>query len=177
MTELPTTAFTTSSNGRKSVLINEVQVAAAYRPSGNFPSPDFKKYNGIWDTGATATVITKRVVDDYNLKPIGMCQVQGVNKTSYANVYLINIILPNNVEFIELRVTEADGLLGNNEDVLIGMDIIGAGDFAVSNYKGKTTFTFRMPSKTKIDFVKELKLDSITKGKRRKKKPPKSRRT
>ena len=32
------------------------------------------------------------------------------------------------------------------DDVLIGMDIIGLGDFAVSNYRGKTTFTFRKRS-------------------------------
>lgn len=35
------------------------------------------------------------------------------------------------------------------------MDVIGLGDFAVSNYRGKTTFTFRVPSLEEIDFVDE----------------------
>ncbi len=39
-------------------------------------------------------------------------------------------------------------------DVLIGMDIIGAGDFAVTNLNGKTTFSYRYPSMERIDFVK-----------------------
>ena len=41
-------------------------------------------------------------------------------------------------------------------EILIGMDIIGTGDFAVSNYDNKTTFSFRWPSISKIDFVKEV---------------------
>ncbi len=39
--------------------------------------------------------------------------------------------------------------------MLIGMDIISRGDFAVTNKDGKTTFSFRLPSVAKIDFVKE----------------------
>ena len=39
-------------------------------------------------------------------------------------------------------------------DVLIGMDIINLGDFAVSNHNGKTTFSFRMPSVDEIIFTK-----------------------
>jgi hypothetical protein len=39
--------------------------------------------------------------------------------------------------------------------MLIGMDVINYGDFAISNYNGKTTFSFRMPSLMKIDFCKE----------------------
>jgi hypothetical protein len=37
-------------------------------------------------------------------------------------------------------------------DILIGMDIIGMGDFAVSNYNGRIVFSFRVPSMAEIDF-------------------------
>ena len=37
-------------------------------------------------------------------------------------------------------------------DVLIGMDIIGSGDLAVTNFDDKTTLTFRVPSRECIDF-------------------------
>jgi len=33
------------------------------------------------------------------------------------------------------------------------MDIISLGDFAISNHKGKTTFSFRIPSGEEIYFV------------------------
>ena len=41
-------------------------------------------------------------------------------------------------------------------DVLIGMDIINRGDFAVSNRNGKTMFSFRIPSMSDFDFQSEL---------------------
>ncbi len=40
-------------------------------------------------------------------------------------------------------------------DVLIGMDVIANGDFAVTNHQGKTLMSFRMPSVECIDFVKQ----------------------
>lgn len=42
--------------------------------------------------------------------------------------------------------------LGPNIDLLIGMDIISLGDFAITNVNGKTTFSFRLPSTSIIDF-------------------------
>jgi hypothetical protein len=41
-------------------------------------------------------------------------------------------------------------------DVIIGMDILGMGDFAVTHQAGKTTFTFCAPSRKEIDFVAEV---------------------
>ena len=37
-------------------------------------------------------------------------------------------------------------------DVVIGMDVICNGDFAVTNKDGNTTFSFRIPSEETIDF-------------------------
>ena len=76
-----------------------------------------------------------------------------------ADVFLVNIVLPNKVGFPELTVT-AGKLYG--ADVLIGMDIIGKGDFAVTHPNGNTKFSFRMPSQADIDFVKEGRLDKLT---------------
>ncbi len=41
-------------------------------------------------------------------------------------------------------------------DILIGMDIIAMGDFAITNGNGRSSWTFRMPSVEEIDFVKEI---------------------
>lgn len=54
------------------------------------------------------------------------------------------------------------GTLDAEADVLIGMDIIGAGDFALTSPKGKLQFTFRIPSQADIDFVRD---DEILKAK------------
>ena len=37
--------------------------------------------------------------------------------------------------------------------MLIGMNIINLGDFSVSNYQGKTVFSFRVPSAGCTDYV------------------------
>jgi hypothetical protein len=47
-------------------------------------------------------------------------------------------------------VTECE--IGEDFDVLVGMDIINQGDFAVPNFDRKTTFTFRVPSISETDF-------------------------
>ena len=38
-------------------------------------------------------------------------------------------------------------------DVVIGMDVICNGDFAITNQDDKTTFSFRIPSEVEIDFA------------------------
>ena len=49
----------------------------------------------------------------------------------------------------------AESVLPPGLDVVIGMDIITRGDFAVTNLDGKTTFSFRIPSLADIDFVQD----------------------
>ena len=72
---------------------------------------------------------------------------------SDAEIYLVNIRLPNQVGFLQWRVTKQD--LPSKTDVLIGMDVIGVGDFAVTHKDGKTVFSFRCPSIARIDFVEK----------------------
>jgi hypothetical protein len=64
-------------------------------------------------------------------------------------VYYVVLTLPDGTS-AEVKVLEVPGL--DTGDVLIGMDVIGVGDFAVSNYEDKTQFTFRHPSKEPISF-------------------------
>lgn len=120
--------------------------------------PTQKQYQAIWDTGATGTVITPSVVAGLGLQPSGKVTIQGVGAAGtpaqhLCDTYLVNIYLPNNVVIIGVRVSE-NSLAGC--DVLIGMDIIGEGDFAITNHMGKTTWTFRTPPCDEIDFVKEI---------------------
>lgn len=46
--------------------------------------------------------------------------------------------------------------IAGNTDILIGMDIITLGDFAITNVGGKTVFSFRTPSTKMIDYVEEI---------------------
>lgn len=134
----PVGAFTSKYVRLSAVLINKVHIYKAFTPtsSQSLKPSDAKEYNALWDTGATGSVITRKVVDECGLKPISRATIHHANGTSETLVYLVSIFLPNNVCFNSLRVSE--GKLAGDTEVLIGMDIIGQGDFAVTNHGGKT---------------------------------------
>jgi len=146
--------FTENYNKIEDVIKTECSVCEAYNPdiSKGVP-PTINTYIGLWDTGATGSVITKKVIDELNLKPTGGVYVRNTSGVRFESTYKINILLPSNAGVSFLDATE--GLLGDF-DVLIGMDIISKGDFAISNSNGKTIFTFQIPSTHKTDFVQEL---------------------
>ena len=147
-------SFTTKSDRLLRVLFSETLISPAFDPKQTTSPPQYVKFMAIWDTGATGTVISKKVVEKCGLKPISMVKVYTAagENISPSPVYLINIILRNNVVISYLRAIEGD--ICGGCDVLIGMDIINRGDFAVTNKDGKTAFSFRIPSIECIDFTK-----------------------
>ena len=129
------------------------EAAAAFDPAATL-KPLMHQFQAIWDTGATNSVITQHVIDTCGLKPTGMKEVHGVHGSALSETFLVNIRLPNGVGFANIDVTRGE-LLGGH--LLIGMDIITRGDFSITNV-GKTVFSFRVPSVTTVDFVKEATL-------------------
>lgn len=140
--------------GISRILISNVHVSETYNIPNRPKNLIINKYTAIWDTGATHSVITKKVVMECKLWPSGMTMVSHAGGKSPANTYFVNIYLPNRVEVCGVRVTE--GILIGNVNVLIGMDIISKGDFAVTNKDKITAFSFRMPSIQRIDFANYL---------------------
>ena len=151
----PSHSFTVTANGVLRVLMTQCQVCVGHLPE-QIP-PDLQKhgFNAIWDTGATGSVITRQVVQACGLIPTGMRRMHGVQGVHDSLTYLVNIVLPNSVQMANVDVTE--GMLpgGAAGDVLIGMDIIVKGDFAVTNKGGTTKFSFRLPSLVHTDYVHE----------------------
>jgi hypothetical protein len=145
-------SFTSKYNGKSNKLINSVLISLPDNTSEKFDHLCKPEFNALWDTGATKSVISENVVKACNLIPIGVTNCCGVSGIFQTNVYLVNVYLPNRVVIPNLEVTE--GLRESKEfDMLVGMDVIGLGDFAVCNHKGITTFSFRFPSQESIDFV------------------------
>jgi len=143
-------AFTSTSNqGILRVLITTVKI---YEKPVDVPESGVD-FNAIWDTGATNSCITKKVIDHLKLKPISIARVSGAFGSEMRNVYLVSIFLPNKVGFPNVTVTEC---VLKDGDAIIGMDIIAAGDFAVTNKGGVTRFSYRHPSVDHIDFVEQI---------------------
>ncbi|WP_412464452.1 retropepsin-like aspartic protease [Flavobacterium mekongense] len=142
-------SFTLEANGILRQLITPCGICKAFDPLTGGQHPKVEKISGLWDTGATGSVITKALADKLGLVPFRKQKVYHADGDTVANVYAINIFLPNQVAFAFIPVTEGK-LTGF--DMLIGMDIISRGDLTISNFAGKTTFSFRTPSTGKLEF-------------------------
>lgn len=148
-------AFTVKHNGLRSRIITEVKVCQAFDPAKPppMPLPQFETL-GLWDTGATRSVITKATAVALGLVPIGAATVNHAGGSSQANTYLTNFILPNKVGVAGVLVTECPNIAGDF-GAIIGMDIITQGDLSITNVNGETWMTFRTPSVQTIDYVVE----------------------
>lgn len=109
-------------------------------------------FSAVWDTGAMRTAISQKVVDTIQCIATDQTTMIGVgSKPKTVNVYDVHLTLPNQVTINKLSVLSASELGGC--DVLIGMDIIVLGDFAITNCDKKTVMTFSIPSHKKLCFV------------------------
>lgn len=158
-------AFTAKAEGRMNALTSKVQVSISQLLASHFGiAPSSEEVDAIWDTGASGTVLSERLVSLLNLPPIGKRRVSSCSDSYESNIYVVDIVLPNNVHVPGVQVTEAKNI--GSFDVLIGMDIITIGDLSICNYEGKTSFSFRIPSSgNRIDYVEEAKKLSFYKRK------------
>lgn len=154
MRDIPVYAFTTASPVTLFELTNECEVNGSWDPDNpNDWEPRRETFTALWDTGATNSVISQVVVDACGLLPIGFTEVFHVDGSYTSEVYLVNITLPSDITLSNLSVAKADIPMA---DILVGMDIISQGDFAITNRNGGTKFTFRTPSIEDIDFAADL---------------------
>ena len=146
-------SFTVKYDGQVNTLLTNCGVSKHFIPDlKNENHPQIENFIGLWDTGATNSVISKNVVDKLGLVPISIGNMSHAGGDSTTNIYIVNIILPNNVGIHSLRVAEGNISCA---DVLIGMDIISQGDFTICLQKGKTVFSFQIPSTHNFNFVEE----------------------
>lgn len=146
-------AFSVTSDKILSVLTTACGVCKAFDPSRTMQRPTITSFSALWDTGATNSVIDKSIVEKLGLTPVGVGKVFHANGEAVVNKYLVNIVLPNNFMIPMVTVTEGK-LQGTN--MLIGMDIIGLGDFVITHKNNGTIFSFQMPSTHDLDFAAEL---------------------
>jgi len=138
-------AFTTTNQGIENVLVSDIVVVESIDPTK--PKENAK---AVWDTGAMCSVISKDLANKLNLQPFSVKLIGTPSGTMNAEMYVVNLILPNKIEVERVQIL---GAYPSGSDMLIGMDVIGLGDFAVTNYLNQTSFSFRIPSRERIDFT------------------------
>lgn len=104
------------------------------------------------DTGATGSCISRRIAETCNLRRISFVKLTSVQGESILPVYEADIKLPFGADFMNVPLTETEG--SKHFDVIIGMDILSRGDFALSSDNDSLVFSIRFPSqKEPIDFT------------------------
>lgn len=154
--QIQVAAFTTRYGRRVLELITDAELFdPSALPNNELDEKKLYKTKALWDTGATHSAITPQTAKELNLVPTGRALVTHAAGETSVLTYLINVVLPNKVIIQGVRVSECSGNTGNF-GVLIGMDIISLGDFAVSNNAGKTVLSYSLPSVRDIDFTQGL---------------------
>ena len=144
-----THSFTRNYGALRDTLISECHVSDAWPPQGDGTAPRALKFRALWDTGANISCITENVAVALELRPEEYYELFHAQGSSTVPFYHVNLGLPNGATVEGVLVSQA---ILKGCAVIIGMDIINQGDFAVTNKDGITVFSFQMPSMLHIDF-------------------------
>jgi len=113
----------------------------------------YSKATALLDTGASGSCISGLYARRNKFISLCDCEVLGVGGKYVSKVYYADIMLPGDILIRDIEVT--DFFDNGKFDVIIGMDIITTGDFALSNYNDQMTVSFRCPPvNPPIDFGK-----------------------
>jgi predicted aspartyl protease len=98
----------------------------------------------LWDTGAEGTCISAELAQELGLKPLDdTTTVYGVYGSASANVYTLDVVLPEKIIVPNILAPEID--IHKDFDIIIGMNIINLGTFTIDNENGNTTLYFSLP--------------------------------
>lgn len=151
----PFRALTLKASGRTDRIISDLEVCPAFDPQKPpTPLPPRIKTKALWDTGASRSVLTTDLVKALKLSAVGTSQVHHGDGSSTRNIYLVNFYLPNGVGMLGVLASEFPAS-HSHFAALIGMDVIGLGDFSITNVGGQTWMSFRTPSHAAVDYVVE----------------------
>lgn len=96
----------------------------------------------VWDTGASVTVISERMVERLGLIPVGKTKISGYNgRPVVTNEYRVDLKFSDDVTVNFVNVAEAPLVM---MDMLIGMNVINKGDFHLDFRNGKQSFSFEV---------------------------------
>lgn len=118
-------------------------------------APQPRSVKALWDTGATHSAVSDRLAAGMALPTEDFARISTASGILRVPVYLIRLGLPNHFMFDEVEAVEFSYSDEDDYDLIIGMDIMTQGDLSLTNFEGRTVFSFRIPSLNRVDFESE----------------------
>jgi len=120
--------------------ITEIKTIAFIVPCG---SPKiYRKWNAIWDTGATNTFISETAVTYLGLSEITFKEVEGASGVFSTPGFYVDIYLEGDYLLSKQTVFQYKPSSGGMWDIIIGMDIINLGNFSLIHGETESYFSF-----------------------------------
>jgi len=107
--------------------------------------------SALWDTGATISAITPKLVNDLWFVPAGTMAISGITGALDVEFILATIQLPDGILRQNIKMAVCD--FSQNINVILGMDIITLGDFELLHGNNNTVFSFTSPPSEKIKIM------------------------
>jgi len=146
-------AFFATYVGITDELTTPASIRPIYTTDPTFYGVSFE-IEALWDTGATTTCIKPALWERLKLSPFepGRSKLNGIGGSVAAELTFIDLFLTSELIIRNCPIYAVD--FPGDADILIGMDIIGMGDFAVCNTDNMTSFSFVVPPfPDRINFV------------------------
>lgn len=105
-------------------------------------SMQWVRAGAIWDTGAQHCVITRSLCARLKLSPRAKASFAGVGGLVSGGTDVVYLSLSGDGDTFLIALAGVVESLPGNVDMLIGMDVITQGDFAVSTNEGIITVAF-----------------------------------
>jgi len=119
-----------------------------------FDRVKYLKVRALWDTGATSTHISQQVVDYFALPVYDTKEYTSASDRYETTRHKINFNIAGIAAFNNIIVSKLKPSV-NDDNMIIGMDLICKFDSAITTLNGDTLFSIRYPSKASIDFKNE----------------------
>ena len=133
--------FTLSTPDRK---MKEISTPVSVAACSGHDCRVVKRCNAIWDTGATSSMIARRIARELQLSPTGVVDISGVHGVHSTETYKVDLLFGNGFQIPGLQVSAADD--NGGFDVLIGMDIISSGRLIVDGINKGCYIRFEFPA-------------------------------
>jgi len=152
---MKTFTFKAEPGARRVLLPVSIRQSLSFFHNFGYECPYFN-VTALLDTGASSSCVSRLFASRNEFVSLCDCEVSGAGGKYISKVYYADILLPGDISIQDIEVT--DFFDNRKFDVIIGMDIITAGDLALSNYNGQMTVSFRCPPvNPPIDFEREKK--------------------